>query len=253
MGRPTRVAGEPSAQFWNEKHEDIRMWLLTCMDFVGRNSWLWEDEEQQIPYALSRMEGNEVVPFALTESRQMTGDLDYTKQAGYEFWQVFTEQALRRFGPTHEAEKALREMGFVKYSGDIAKFLREMENLNINARVTGMASRKVIEAAIPGNALRELSKGEYVDNGEWLEAVRTITRAEEDFQERKSLRGGGPSGNTRGEKRKFKDSKPMATAKRVKRQYLAKGTADYKAKKAGERMMNKQGLVAPVGEVKCTV
>jgi len=253
MGRRTRVAGEPSAQFWNEKHEDIHMWLLTCMDFVGRNSWLWEDEAQQIPYALSRMEGKEVMPFALTESRQMTGDLDYTKQAGYEFWQVFTEQALRRFGPTHQAEKALREIGFVKYCGDIAKFLQEMENLSINARVTGMASRKVIEAAIPGNALRQLSNREYVDNGEWLEAVKTITLAEEDFQERKSLQGGGPSGNTRGEKRKFKDSKPMATAKRVKRQYSAKETADYKAKKAGERMMNKQGLMAPVGEVKCTV
>jgi len=253
MGRCTRVPGEPSARFRNEKHEDIRVCLLTCMDFVGRNGWQWEDEAQQIPYALSRMEGKEVVPIALTESRQMTGDLDYTKQAGYEFWQVFTEQALRRCGPTHEAENALQEMGFVKYSGDIAQFLREMENLNINARVTGIASRKVIEDAIPENARRQLSNREYVDNGEWLEAVRTVTRAEEDFQERKSLRGGGPSGNTRGEKWKFEHSKPTATAKRVKRQYSAKETADYKAKKAGERMINKQGLVAPVGEVKCTV
>jgi len=66
----------------------------------------------------------------------MTGERGYTRQEGYEFWQVFAEQALRRFGRTHEAEKSLRQMGSVKYRGDVAKFLMEMENLNIHARVT---------------------------------------------------------------------------------------------------------------------
>jgi len=35
-------------------------------------------------------------------------------------------------------------MGSVKYRGDITKFLMEMENLNIDARVTGIAWRKMI-------------------------------------------------------------------------------------------------------------
>ena len=94
----------------------------------------------------------------------------------------------------------------------------EMENLNIHARVTGTALRKMIEDQLPIEALRRLSHRDYVDNGEWLEAVRIVTRAEEDFKERKDLRGGGPSGTTRGEKRKFEDSKPTVTAKRVKKQ-----------------------------------
>jgi len=75
----------------------------------------------------------------------MTGEIRYTRQEGYEFWHVFAEQALRRFGPTHEAEKSLEEMGSVKYRGDVAKFLMEVENLNIHPRVTGIAWRKLIE------------------------------------------------------------------------------------------------------------
>jgi len=81
-------------------------------------------------------------------------------------------------------------------------------------------------------------------------SVRTVTRAEEHFKERKYLRGGGPSSTTRGEKRKFQDSRPTVTAKRVKRHYTAKEKADYEKKKAGERKVKKEGLVAPAGEVR---
>ena len=94
-------------------------------------------------------------------------------------------------------------MGSVKYRGDVAKFLIEIENLKIHPRVTGIAWRKMIEDELPVEALRRLSHREYVDDGEWLEAVRTVTRAEEDFKEIKDLRGGGPSGATQDEKRKF--------------------------------------------------
>jgi len=69
----------------------------------------------------------------------MTREIAYTRQERYEFWHVFAEQALRRFRPTRGAEKSLREMGSVKYRGDIAKFLMEMETLIIHARVTGIA------------------------------------------------------------------------------------------------------------------
>jgi len=253
LGQRTRVPAEPPAMFRNEKHQDIRMWLMTCTDYFGRNSWQWEDEAQRIRYAISRMDGKDVAPFALTYRRQMTAEIGYTRQEGYEFWHVFAEQVLRPFGPTHEAEKSLREMGSVKYRGDVAKFLMEMENLNIHARVTGIAWRKMIEDELPKEALRRLSHREYVDDGEWLDAVRTVTRVEEHFKERKDLRGGGPSGTTRGEKRKFEDSKPTVAAKRVKKQYTAMEKAAYQKKKAGERQVKKEGWVAPKGEVRHTV
>jgi len=91
------------------------------------------------------MEEKEVVPFALTYWRQMTGELGYTRQAGYEHWHVFAEHAVRRFGPTPAAEKSLTQMSVVKYHGDIPKFLLVMENLNIHARVTRIAGRKMIK------------------------------------------------------------------------------------------------------------
>jgi len=133
LGQRTRVPAEPPAMFRNEKHQEIRMWLMTCTDYFGRNSWQWEDEAQGIRYAISRMDGKEVAPFALTYRRQMTRELGYTRQEGYQFWHAFAEKVLRRFGPTHEEEKSLRQMGSVKYRADVAKFLMEMDNLNIHA------------------------------------------------------------------------------------------------------------------------
>jgi len=138
LGKRTTVPAEPPAMFGNEKHQDIRMWLLTCTDYFGRKSWQGENEAQRIRYHISRMDRKEVTPFALTYGRQMTGEIGYTRQEGYQFWHGFPEQALRGFGPTYEVEKSLREIGLVKYRGDVAKFLTEMENLNIHAGVTGI-------------------------------------------------------------------------------------------------------------------
>jgi len=129
----------------------------------------------------------------------------------------------------------------------------EMENLNIHARVTGITCRKMIEDKLPLEALRRLSHREYVDYGEWLEAVRTVSRAEEDSKERKDLRGGSPSGTTRVEKRKFKDSKPTIAAKRIKKEYTATEQAPYQKKKAGETKVKQEGSVAPKAEVRHTV
>jgi len=38
LGQRTRVPTEPPAMFRNEKHQDIRMWLMTCKNYFGRNS-----------------------------------------------------------------------------------------------------------------------------------------------------------------------------------------------------------------------
>jgi len=111
----------------------------------------------------------------------------------------------------------------------------------------------MIEDQIPEDALRQLSLREYATNWEWLEAVGTVTRAEEDFREQKSLRGGGRSGATRGEKRNLVDVKPTVAAKPVKKEYRGKEKAHCQKKKAGERRVKKEGSVAPAEEVKQTV
>jgi len=66
LGQRSRMPAEPPAMFRNEKHEDICRWLLTCTDDFGRNISQWEDEAQQIQYAISGIDGKEVAPFALT-------------------------------------------------------------------------------------------------------------------------------------------------------------------------------------------
>jgi len=58
----------------------------------------------------------------MTYRNQLTGELGHIPQDGYELWDVFAEQAIRRFGPTHEEEKALREMLKVRYKNDINEF-----------------------------------------------------------------------------------------------------------------------------------
>jgi len=83
-----------------------------------------------------------------------------------------------------------------------------------------------MEDEIPKDGLRRLSLVEYNDDGESLEAVRAVSGAEEDFKERKSLGGGGPSSMTWCEKRKFEDSRPTVDAKRVKKQYTAREKED---------------------------
>ena len=77
----------------------------------------------RIKYALSKLKGSQVASFAMTYPNQMTGELGNARQEGYELWDVFPEQALRRFGPTHEEEKGLREMLKVGYNNDINHFL----------------------------------------------------------------------------------------------------------------------------------
>jgi len=53
-----------------------------------------------------------------------------------------------------------------------------------------------------------------------------------------------------GRKRKFEERMLTVTAKRVKKQYLAKENADYEARKAGERKVQKEGSEALTREVK---
>ena len=149
------------------------------------------------------MKGPQVSSFAMTYRNQMIGELGFTRQEGYELWAIFAEQVVRRFGPTHEEVKALREMMKVRYKGDIDQFQLEIENWNVKARVTGVAFRKMIDDQIPEEAIRRISMMDPIaDNRKWLEAVRTASKAEEDFIEGRKLRHGDSSGSASSGKRK---------------------------------------------------
>ena len=136
------------------------------------------------------MQGATVTPFAMAYRNQMTGELGYTKQDRYDRWEIFKEQVIRRFGPTHEDVKALRELYQIRYNGDIDEFLQQIENKNNRAKVTGIAFRKIVEDQVPEEAIRRMSmQQEYIDDREWLEALRKVVKDEEDLQGPRKLKG----------------------------------------------------------------
>jgi len=120
-------------------------------------------------------------------------------------------------------------MELVKYQGDIEKYLQELENLNIQAQVTGIAWRYMVEKRLPLEALRRLSNQEYGSDPEWLAAIQTVPKPEEAFKEQRGLT---PEPSTKsdssGKRKREKDSGEKASRKK----YSPSEKAAYKAKKA---------------------
>ena len=248
IGENSKRAAVPPFAYEHAKHQDVWVWLNTCKDLFDRRPHQKRIQAECIKYALGEMKGEKVAPFALSYRKQMTGELGFTRQEGYELWDIFAEQTIRRFGPTHEGEKALREMSKVRYKGDINKYLLEMENLNIHVNMTGISWRKLIEDQLPVDTLRRLSLREFTDDREWEEAVRLVARQEEDFKERQGLRGDNSTsaGSTSSGKRKRDDPKEKP-AKKVRPQYTAAEKAAYQKKQAGKRKV-KQEVKAATGQ-----
>ena len=173
----------------------------------------------------------------MTYRNQMTEELGYTRQEGYELWDIFAEQMVRRFGPTHE-EEAVRQMIEVRYKGDIGQFMLEIDNWNVKVKVTGVVLRKLIEYQIPEEAVRRLSMIDPIlDEWEWLEAVRTAEWKEEDFQEGRKFKNTDSSGSGSSGKRKQNEPTTAAVIKQPK--YTAKEKRVYQAKKKEERAEKK--------------
>ena len=144
IGETTKRRAQPPSEYENAKHQDIRFWLTTCKDFLDGNPFQWQDEADRNRHALSKLKGSHVASFAMTYWNQKTGESGHVRQEGYEFCDVFAEQAIRRLGPTHGEENALQEMLKVQYKNDIPQFLLEFENWMEKVKVTRIAFRKVI-------------------------------------------------------------------------------------------------------------
>ena len=70
--------------FTNTGHEDIRFWITRCQDYFDRNKLQWREEGDRIKYGLGKMQGARVSHFAMAYRNQMTGELGYTTQDGYD-------------------------------------------------------------------------------------------------------------------------------------------------------------------------
>ena len=237
LGDTTKWLAQPPPEYEHAKHQDVRFWLTACKDFFDRNPYQWQDEADRMKYALSKLKGPQVSAFAVTYRNQMIGELGYTRQEGYELWDIFTEKMVRRFGPTHEEEKALRQMMQVRYKGDIDQLRLEIDNWNVKVKVTAVVLRKMIEDQIPEQGVRRLSMIDPVPHKrEGLEAGRTAVRREEDFQEGRKLKNTDSSGSATSGKRKRNEPR-AAVVKKPK--YTAKEKTVYQARKKEEKKAKK--------------
>jgi len=103
------------------------------------------------------------------------------------------------------------------------------DNWNVNANVTEIAIRKFIREQIPDEAVQRMSMHqEYVDDRDWIEALRPAVRDEEDFLEGttpqyNSFSGSHSSGNRkRNEPTTAKITKNWKYTTKEKRVYQAK-------------------------------
>jgi len=154
IGETTKRPAQPQSEYDHAKHQDIRFWLTTCKDLFDCNPHQGQDKADHIKYALSKLRGSQVASFAMTYRNQMTSELGHIRWHAYELWDVFVEKAIRQFCPTHEEEKALREMLKVRYINDINQFVLEFKNWNVKAKFTRIAFRKLIRDQIPDEAVR---------------------------------------------------------------------------------------------------
>ena len=220
IGDTTKRPAQPPPEYEHARHQDVRFWLTYRKDFFDPNPYQWQDKADRIKYALSKLKGPQVSAFAMTYRNQMTGELGDTRPEGYELWDIFTEQMVGRFGPSHEEENALHQMTKVRHNGHIDQFLLEIDNWNVKVKVTAVILRKMIADQIPEEAVRQLSMIDSIpDEREWLEAVRTAVRKEEDFQEERKVKNTDSSWSassgkrTRNERTAVAIKKPKYTAK----------------------------------------
>jgi hypothetical protein len=240
MARGNKRAAEPPGKFENKPTEDIRVWILSCEDYFDRNSYQWEKEEDRIKFALGKMTGEEVAPFAITYRKKMTGEFGYPKHEGYGFWITFCSEVRERFSVLHRAQKALADMEKVKYAGNVEKYLLTLENLNIEAEVTGIAWRSLVQRQLPVEAMRTLSHEKHDLDSDWLQAVRRVTKAEESFTAQLKLNKNDDSHKNKDyskRKREFETTKPNPKSNwnKKRKTYTDAEKAAYKAKKEAEK------------------
>jgi len=77
LGGSKPKPADPPFIYKHLDYQDVKIWLLACKDYFARNPTYWMKEEDRIRYAIGRMEGKEVAPFALAYRKQMTGELGF--------------------------------------------------------------------------------------------------------------------------------------------------------------------------------
>ena len=109
-------------------------------------------------------------------------------------------------------------MNKIVYKGNIDTYLLLLENLNIKARLTGIAWRVRVESGLPEDILRRLSHFKFANDEEWMEPLRDVGRQEEELLKRGKLSRAITTPQTTMVKRKRDDTNKGFNTKVEKRE-----------------------------------
>ncbi|KAL0630353.1 hypothetical protein Q9L58_010799, partial [Maublancomyces gigas] len=140
----TRPVKRPAKEPWKycaATGQELHTWLLACTDFFHRNEFLWEDDEDRIIYAIGATEGKKVTPFVTRYRKAMSGLDGVIKVPENRYWDTFAAAMKARFVSANISRFALDKMDKVQYV-TMEDYLLEMENLNIEAELSGAGWRK---------------------------------------------------------------------------------------------------------------
>ena len=87
----------------------------------------------------------------------------------------------------HQAQRPLRDMETIWYEGDIERYLLTLENLTIDANMTGVEWQHMIEKRLPIEARRRWAHKKFDLYSEFIETVQNCPKAEESFKEQLRL------------------------------------------------------------------
>jgi len=117
----------------------------------------------------------------------MGGIGGFTRDPDYATWERFRQEIIKRYIGIEEERQARDEMARISFKGKIDTYLLLLENLNIKARVTGIAWRVCVESKLPQEILRRLSHFSFATDEDWMEILRKVGRQEEELLERGKL------------------------------------------------------------------
>ena len=108
----------------------------------------------------------------------MTGEFGFPRSDRYDLWENFKKHIQEKFSVLHRAQTGLRDMEKVRYERDIEKYPLSLENLNIDAEMSGVAWGNMIEKGLHFEARRRWAHKNFALDSEFVEAIRRCTKPE---------------------------------------------------------------------------
>ena len=128
-----------------------------------------------------------MAPFAKWYRKSMNGTMGAEFIPELVSWERFSQEIIYKFQGMEQDRQAVGDIEKVSYNDDIEEYLLKLVNLNMKARVSGVAWRILVEKKLPKDILRRISGATYETDKAWMEALRLVGKSEESFLKREKI------------------------------------------------------------------